>query len=43
MTGRMANSQLAILPGVTHRSIVNERAAQLLAVIEPFLAMPMPE
>jgi pimeloyl-ACP methyl ester carboxylesterase len=43
LTGRMASSQLAILPGTTHRSIVNERAAQLLAVIEPFLAAPMPE
>jgi pimeloyl-ACP methyl ester carboxylesterase len=37
LTGRMADSQLAILPATTHRAIVNQRAAQLLAVIEPFL------
>jgi pimeloyl-ACP methyl ester carboxylesterase len=43
LTGRMADSQLAILPGTTHRSIVTERAAQLLAVIEPFLTAPMPD
>jgi pimeloyl-ACP methyl ester carboxylesterase len=43
LTGRLPSSQLAILPGTTHRSIVGERADQLLAVIEPFLAAPMPE
>jgi pimeloyl-ACP methyl ester carboxylesterase len=43
LTGSLPNSQLAILPGTTHRSIVGERADQLLAVIEPFLAAPMPE
>jgi pimeloyl-ACP methyl ester carboxylesterase len=42
LTGSLPSSQLAILPGTTHRSIVNERADQLLAVIEPFLAAPMP-
>ena len=43
LTGSLPSSQLAILPGTTHRSIVNERADQLLAVIEPFLAAPMPD
>ena len=43
LTGSLPNSQLAILPGTTHRSIVVERADQLLAVIEPFLAAPMPD
>jgi pimeloyl-ACP methyl ester carboxylesterase len=42
LTGRLPSSQLAILPGTTHRSIVGERAGQLLAVIAPFLAAPMP-
>jgi pimeloyl-ACP methyl ester carboxylesterase len=36
-------SQLAILSGTTHRSIVGDRADQLLAVIEPFLDAPMPD
>src|SRR5688572_6023922 len=40
LTGSLPSSQLAILPGTTHRSIVNERADQLLAVSEPFLAAP---
>jgi pimeloyl-ACP methyl ester carboxylesterase len=40
LTGSLPNSQLAILPGTTHRSIVNERADQLLAVSEPYLAAP---
>jgi pimeloyl-ACP methyl ester carboxylesterase len=39
----LPSSQLAILPGTTHRSIVGERADRLLAVIEPFLAAPMPD
>jgi pimeloyl-ACP methyl ester carboxylesterase len=43
LTGSLPNSQLAILPGTTHRSIVNERADQLLAVSQPFLAAPMPD
>src|SRR5829696_8036502 len=43
LTGSLPNSQLAILPGTTHRSIVDERADQLLAVIEPFLLAPMPD
>src|SRR3954466_6907714 len=33
LTGSLPNSQLAILPGTTHRSIVGERADQLLAVV----------
>jgi pimeloyl-ACP methyl ester carboxylesterase len=41
LTGSLPSSQLAILPGTTHRSIVNERADQLLAVSEPFLAAPI--
>jgi pimeloyl-ACP methyl ester carboxylesterase len=43
LTGSLPNSQLAILPGTTHRSIVDERSDQLLAVIEPFLLAPMPD
>jgi pimeloyl-ACP methyl ester carboxylesterase len=43
LTGSLPNSQLAILPGTAHRSIVGERADQLLAVVAPFLAAPMPE
>ncbi|MDF3041572.1 MAG: alpha/beta hydrolase fold protein, partial [Thermomicrobiales bacterium] len=43
LTGRLPSSQLAILAGTTHRSIVGERADRLLAVIEPFLAAPMPD
>lgn len=43
LTGSLPNSQLAILPGTTHRSIVGERAEQLLAVVVPFLAAPMPD
>jgi pimeloyl-ACP methyl ester carboxylesterase len=39
----LPGSQLAILPGTTHRSIVDERADQLLTVIAPFLAAPMPD
>jgi pimeloyl-ACP methyl ester carboxylesterase len=36
-------SQLAIVPGATHVSIVVERGPDLVAIIEPFLAGPMPE
>jgi pimeloyl-ACP methyl ester carboxylesterase len=43
LTGSLPSSQLAILPGTTHRSIVGERADQVLAVIEPFLAASMPD
>jgi pimeloyl-ACP methyl ester carboxylesterase len=39
----LPNSQFAILPGTTHGMIVVEGADQLLAMIEPFLAAPMPE
>jgi pimeloyl-ACP methyl ester carboxylesterase len=42
LTGSLPRSQLAILPGTTHRSMVTERSDQLLAAIEPFLAAPMP-
>lgn len=38
----LPSSQLAILPGARHGTIVGERADSLLAVIEPFLAAPMP-
>jgi pimeloyl-ACP methyl ester carboxylesterase len=43
LTGSLPNSQLAILPGTTHGTIIHERAGELMAVIEPFLAAPMPE
>jgi len=43
LTGSLPSSQLAILPGTTHGTIVSERADELLAVIEPFLAAPMPD
>jgi pimeloyl-ACP methyl ester carboxylesterase len=43
LTGSLPNARLAILPGTTHASIVLDRAGQLLAVIEPFLAAPMPD
>ena len=43
LTGNLPNARLAILPGTTHASIVLDRADQLLAVIEPFLAAPMPD
>jgi pimeloyl-ACP methyl ester carboxylesterase len=43
LTGSLPNARLAILPGTTHASIVLDRADQLLAVIEPFLAAPMPD
>ena len=39
----LPSSQLAILPGITHGTIVFERTDQLLAMIEAFLAAPMPE
>ena len=42
LTG-LPNSQLAILPGTTHVSMVVDRADVLLAVSAPFLAAPMPE
>jgi len=42
LTG-LPSSQLAILPGTTHASIVTEDAEQLLTMIEAFLAAPMPE
>jgi pimeloyl-ACP methyl ester carboxylesterase len=38
----LPSSQLAILPGVTHRSIVAEPTDLLLAMIAAFLAAPMP-
>jgi pimeloyl-ACP methyl ester carboxylesterase len=43
LTGSLPSSQLAILPGTTHASIVLDRGDRLLAVIEPFLASPVPD
>ena len=42
LTG-LPSSQLAILPGTTHATIVLEPTDQLLAMIEPFLAAPIPD
>jgi pimeloyl-ACP methyl ester carboxylesterase len=42
LTGDLPSSQLAVLPGTTHRSIVVEHSDRLLGVIEPFLAAPIP-
>jgi hypothetical protein len=42
LTG-LPNSQLAILPGTSHLSILPERTDWLLAMIEAFLAAPLPE
>ncbi len=42
LTG-LPKSQLAVLPGTTHISIVVEQTELLLAVIIPFLDAPMPE
>ena len=39
----LPTSQLAILPGTTHLTIVSERTDRLVAMIEVFLAAPMPE
>ncbi len=39
----LPSSQLAILPGTTHATIVLEPTELLLAVIEPFLVAPMPD
>jgi pimeloyl-ACP methyl ester carboxylesterase len=39
----LPSSQLAILPGITHGTIVFEGADLLLAIIPPFLAAPMPD
>ena len=41
LTG-LPRSQLAIVPGATHATIVGERADELAAMIEIFLAAPMP-
>jgi pimeloyl-ACP methyl ester carboxylesterase len=38
----LPSSQLAILPGITHATIVLERIDELVATIEAFLAAPMP-
>jgi pimeloyl-ACP methyl ester carboxylesterase len=43
LTGSLPSSQVAILPGTTHASVVLDRADRLLAAIESFLAAPMPE
>jgi len=42
LTG-LPTSRLAILPATTHGTIVFERPDQLVAMIEAFLAAPMPE
>jgi pimeloyl-ACP methyl ester carboxylesterase len=42
LTGVLPASQLSILPGVTHRSIVGDHADRLLAAVEVFLDAPMP-
>ncbi len=42
LTG-LPSSQLAILPRTTHATIVLEPTGQLLAMIEAFLAAPMPD
>jgi pimeloyl-ACP methyl ester carboxylesterase len=39
----LPTSQLAILPGTTHGTIVVERTDELVAMIEAFLTAPMPE
>ena len=39
----LPRSRLAILPGTTHVGLVVERADWLVAMIEAFLAAPMPE
>ena len=39
----LPTSQFAILPGTTHGTIVVERTDELVAMIEAFLAAPMPE
>ena len=38
----LPDSQLAILPGTTHLTIVSERTDRLVAMIEDFLDAPMP-
>jgi hypothetical protein len=38
----LPNSQLAVLPGTSHVTVV-QRADLLLAIIPPFLDAPMPE
>jgi hypothetical protein len=38
----LPNSQLAVLPGTSHVTVVH-RADLLLAIIPPFLDAPMPE
>ena len=39
----LPTSQLAILPGTTHASIVGDRSDLVVAMIEAFLAAPMPD
>ena len=39
----LPKSQLAILPGITHVTVVFERTDLLLSMIEAFLTAPMPE
>ena len=42
LTGALPGFQLAVLPGTTHRSIVAEGTDQWRAMVEAFLAAPMP-
>jgi pimeloyl-ACP methyl ester carboxylesterase len=39
----LPTSQLAVLPGTTHASIVGDRSDLVVAMIETFLAAPMPD
>jgi pimeloyl-ACP methyl ester carboxylesterase len=39
----LPTSQLTILPGTTHASIVGDRSVLVVAMIETFLAAPMPD
>jgi pimeloyl-ACP methyl ester carboxylesterase len=43
VTGQLPASQLGILPGITHQSIVFERLDLPMAMIETFLAAPLPD
>jgi pimeloyl-ACP methyl ester carboxylesterase len=42
LTGSLPSSRLAILPGITHATIVLDGIDELVAMIEAFLASPMP-
>ena len=42
LTGSLPSSRLAILPGITHATILLERIDELVAMTEAFLVAPMP-